>query len=136
MLFSPATMLVDFFPISEYRRLQASFKYLIIYVVKLIPEWCPGGGFKTKAAVAHKYVSELYEVPYRMVREKMVSQDIYTLPVTVHKRPEQKSGTARPSFTSNLLERLDRVGKLTLEEEENIKAAAATVYSGSYVSSL
>ena len=40
--------------------------------MKLIPRWCPGGGFKIKAAVAAKCVRDLYDVPYNMVREKMV----------------------------------------------------------------
>ncbi|KAK7677845.1 hypothetical protein QCA50_019157 [Cerrena zonata] len=91
---SPGSMLVDFFPI-----------------MKLIPAWCPGGGFKRKAAVAGKYVRELYDAPYNMVRDNM------------------RKGTARPSFTANLIEQLDRDGRLTHEWEENVKGAAAAVYA-------
>ena len=42
----------------------------------------------------------------------------------------QKDGKARLSFTSNLIEQLDREGNLTEEYEEMIKGAAATVYGG------
>lgn len=49
------------------------WKLLIIDIVKLIPSWCPGGGFKRKAAVAGKFVRELYDTPYNMVRDNMVT---------------------------------------------------------------
>ena len=42
----------------------------------------------------------------------------------------QKDGKARLSFTSNLIEQLDREGNLTEEYEGMIKGAAATVYGG------
>ena len=100
--------------------------------MKLIPFWCPGGGFKTKAAVAAKCVRDLYDVPYDMVREKMVRTALH-IELHYHKRVDfrfQRNGTARPSFTSNLIEELDRDGNLTDEYEECIKGAAATIYAG------
>ncbi|KAK7679980.1 hypothetical protein QCA50_016926 [Cerrena zonata] len=91
---SPGSTLVDFFPI-----------------LKLVPAWCPGGGFKTKAAAVDKLVRTVYDAPYNMVREKM------------------RLGVARACFTSSLVEQLDREGQLTHEYEENIKGAAAVVYA-------
>ncbi|KAK7677862.1 hypothetical protein QCA50_019174 [Cerrena zonata] len=90
---SAGSMLVDFLPF-----------------MRLIPAWCPGGGFKTEAAAVKKLVRELYDAPYNMVRENM------------------KTGTAKASFTSSLIEQLDREGQLTYEYEEMIKGAAATIY--------
>lgn len=53
-------------------------KIINLDIVKLIPSWFPGGGFKKKAAVANKYIRRLYDGPHNMVRQRMVSYFIIT----------------------------------------------------------
>ncbi|CAL1697455.1 unnamed protein product [Somion occarium] len=86
---SAGSMLVDFFPI-----------------LKLLPTWMPGAGFKRRAFHVRELVKELYDAPYSMA-----------------------SGIAWPSFTSTLLEQCYRKGELTAYDEDNIKGAAAVIYA-------
>jgi len=44
-----------------------------ISLVKHVPEWMPGAGFKTKAKEWRKLSQAMINVPYDMVKEKFVS---------------------------------------------------------------
>ncbi|KAH9856147.1 cytochrome P450 [Lenzites betulinus] len=91
---SPGSMLVDFFPI-----------------LKSLPTWAPGAGFKRNALKIRGLVRALLDVPYAMVKASLAN------------------GTARPSFTATLLEDVYRRNGLTPEEEEDIKGAAGVIYA-------
>ncbi|KAI0819811.1 cytochrome P450 [Trametes gibbosa] len=91
---SPGSMLVDFFPI-----------------LKGIPTWAPGAGFKRKALRIRGLVRALMDLPYAMVKTALAS------------------GTARPSFTASLLEDVYSRNGITPEEEEDIKGAAGVIYA-------
>ncbi|KAI0640974.1 cytochrome P450 [Trametes meyenii] len=91
---SPGSMLVDFFPI-----------------LKNIPTWMPGAGFKRNAFRIRGLVRNLMDLPYNMVKNAMVS------------------GNARPCFTASLLEGVYRRNGITPEEEEDIKGAAGVIYA-------
>ncbi|KAH9886935.1 cytochrome P450 [Cubamyces lactineus] len=93
---SPGSMLVDFFP-----------------VLKNIPTWMPGAGFKRNAFKVRGLVRALMDAPYNMVKNAMAS------------------GNARPCFTTSLLEELYARNGMTLEEEDDIKGAAGVIYAGS-----
>ncbi|KAI0089003.1 cytochrome P450 [Irpex rosettiformis] len=88
----PGTFLVDSIPI-----------------LKHIPSWVPGAGFKREAANMRRDLEELYDVPYTFVKNEM------------------SKGPVTPSFVSTYIE---EKGAPTLEEEDLIKAAAASLYSG------
>ncbi|KAF8207060.1 cytochrome P450 [Mycena galopus ATCC 62051] len=77
-----------------------------IPMLKYVPAWVPGAGFKRKAA---KWRSELYEwvdAPFEATKQKM------------------NAGLARPSFAMDHLRALDVGGN-----EDDIKHVAGTIYS-------
>jgi hypothetical protein len=55
------------------------FDALKISLVKHVPEWMPGAGFKTKAKKWRKLSQAMINVPYDMVKEKFVSGLSFTL---------------------------------------------------------
>jgi len=77
--------------------------------LKHVPSWFPGSGFKKTALEWRKTLEELAEGPHRMVKEQI------------------KANTAPPSFTQELMESKET---FSWEEEETIKWAAASLYSG------
>ncbi|RPD52417.1 cytochrome P450 [Lentinus tigrinus ALCF2SS1-6] len=79
-------------------------------VLRCTPEWLlPGGGFKAIARRMRRELDEMYDLPYAFVKKEM------------------EAGRARPSFISSYLEE-KRIP--TPADEELIKAAAASLYSG------
>ncbi|KAH8101934.1 cytochrome P450 [Cristinia sonorae] len=85
--------------------------FLVDYIswVKYVPAWIPGAGFKKAAKSMREDLERLYDVPFGFVNEEM------------------NAGRAHKSFTSVYL---NERGSPTHEEEELIKAAAASLYSG------
>ncbi|KAH8799205.1 cytochrome P450 [Flagelloscypha sp. PMI_526] len=77
--------------------------------LKYIPSWFPGTSFLDAAMRMRRDLERLYNVPYDFVKRSMVS------------------GTCLESFTSTNIEAF---GNLTPENEEFIKAAGASLYSG------
>jgi hypothetical protein len=75
----PGAFLVDLFPS---RTVLYCYRYLVvsnISLVKHVPEWMPGAGFKTKAKEWRKLSQAMINVPYDMVKEKFVSGLSFTL---------------------------------------------------------
>jgi hypothetical protein len=69
----PGAFLVDLFPS---RTVPCYFRYLTvfnIFLVKYVPEWMPGAGFKMKAKEWRKLSQAMINVPYNMVKDKFVS---------------------------------------------------------------
>ncbi|KAI8992776.1 cytochrome P450 [Trametes punicea] len=95
---NPGSMIVDFFPL-----------------LKHIPTWMPGAGFKRNALKVRGMVRELMEVPYNMVKNSM------------------STGDARPSFTASLIEDMYRRNGTTPDEEYDIKGAAGVIYADTTV---
>ncbi|GBE86411.1 O-methylsterigmatocystin oxidoreductase [Sparassis crispa] len=79
----------------------------ILPILLYVPEWCPGAGWKRKAAAWAKNFIVMCDVPFNFVKEQIAA------------------GTAAPSFTSLHLE-----GGIDPEREYCIKMAAASIYSG------
>uniref|UniRef100_A0A0W0F178 Putative cytochrome P450 n=1 Tax=Moniliophthora roreri TaxID=221103 RepID=A0A0W0F178_MONRR len=77
-------------------------------ILKHIPAWFPGGYFKRIAAKMREDLDRLYDVPYDYAKR------------------ERCKGIS--SFVSVYLD--EKKGTPTLEEEELVKAAAASLYSG------
>jgi cytochrome P450 len=80
----------------------------VIPFLKHVPAWMPGAGFQRTAKEWSDTLKEMVDMPYNFTKQQMAS------------------GTAPPSFTSNLLEGK----KLSADEEFNIKWSAASLYSG------
>ncbi|KAK7439861.1 hypothetical protein VKT23_017431 [Stygiomarasmius scandens] len=78
--------------------------------LKYVPKWLPGASFKRIAASMREELDILYDVPFDFVKNEM------------------KMGQAFDSFIGAYIE--EKNGEATLEEEEMIKAAAASLYSG------
>ncbi|GBE82456.1 Multifunctional cytochrome P450 monooxygenase af510 [Sparassis crispa] len=78
--------------------------------LKFLPSWMPGGSFQKEAARVRILVRKLLDMPYDMVKSALAA------------------GTAVPSLTSSLLEQAITEGKLTDEEEEDIKGTAGVLF--------
>jgi hypothetical protein len=77
----PGAFLLDLFPS---RTVLYYYRCLIVFdisLVKHVPEWIPGAGFKTKAKEWQKLSQAIINVPYDMVKEaeKFVSGLSFTL---------------------------------------------------------
>ncbi|KAF8135167.1 CyP450 monooxygenase [Boletus edulis] len=79
-------------------------------VLKHLPEWFPGAGFKRYAKTSRKLTREMRDLPFDFVRKQMAE------------------GTAQHSMVSEMLE--------TNEEVEVIKAIAGTTYASASASTL
>ncbi|KAF9525039.1 cytochrome P450 [Crepidotus variabilis] len=78
-----------------------------------IPLWMPFSGFKIKALKVRQAVEEMIEVPFKELWESF------------------RAGTAPPCYTTSLLEQhVTDDGKLSLDDEEDIKGSAGTLLSG------
>ncbi|KAF8214432.1 cytochrome P450 [Mycena galopus ATCC 62051] len=91
----PGAYLVDTFPI-----------------LKHIPRWCPGAGFKRQAEEWSKLSRGILELPFAETKRQMDSR------------------MAPPSFTSDSLQALDDPDKEPYYQEHHVKQAAAALYVG------
>ncbi|KAH9911170.1 cytochrome P450 [Fomitopsis serialis] len=82
----------------------------IFPLLKYVPAWMPGADFKRKAMYARELVWRANHLPYNMVRKAVTS------------------GSARPSFVSELIEKAEKAGRLA-EDEDYIRYAAGVLYS-------
>ncbi|KAF9072507.1 cytochrome P450 [Rhodocollybia butyracea] len=82
-----------------------------IPAMKYIPEWFPGAGFKRKAKEWSRYSTLMRELPFAAAKEQIAQ------------------GTARPSFTSYSLEKLDEAENVT-DHEQRVQSTAATMRNG------
>ncbi|EDR09902.1 uncharacterized protein LACBIDRAFT_233802 [Laccaria bicolor S238N-H82] len=92
----PGAFLVDLFP-----------------VLKYVPSWFPGAGFKKKAARWRAFIYEMLERPYRRVQRDL------------------KAGIARPSMLQSMISNLpDESHPMRAEAEMMAKAVTAAAYGG------
>ncbi|KAF9066413.1 cytochrome P450 [Rhodocollybia butyracea] len=82
-----------------------------ISILKYVPEWFPGAGFKRKAREWNLLRTKMTEDPFRVTKERMAA------------------GTATPSLASIALEKMD-LTKDIAQQEELIKAASVTAHIG------
>lgn len=84
----------------------------LIPILKYVPSWFPGAGFKRKAERWRASISSLLEKPYRRVIEDL------------------KEGKARPSVLQSLIAKLPDEGDPKREEEEAMaKGVTAVAYA-------
>ncbi|KZT69359.1 cytochrome P450 [Daedalea quercina L-15889] len=91
----PAALLVDFFPILKY-----------------LPAWMPGAGFKTLAQQVRGSIRDMEYMPLRRVQKAMAS------------------GTAKPSIAYSILQETMKDGKLSAADEREIASALGALYAG------
>lgn len=72
------TYLVDYFPFCEAVSSSATGKKILtLYIVKHIPTWMPGSAFKRQAAEWRQASRAMLEMPFEMVKDKMVATSIF-----------------------------------------------------------
>jgi hypothetical protein len=81
---------------------------MLTTIVKYLPDWFPGAGFKRTAKEWNKTLMDLVEKPYNLVRRRMVEEKY------------------RPSYLSKLL----KDGNISTEEDFVAKWTAASLYAG------
>ncbi|KAF8587791.1 cytochrome P450 [Ramaria rubella] len=90
---NPGSFFIDFLPILKY-----------------VPEWVPGAGFKTKARHWKVAITDLAEIPYRFVQRSL------------------DAGAAVPSITAAMLAKYSRDGSISPEDEKVIRATGAVAF--------
>ncbi|KIJ61751.1 hypothetical protein HYDPIDRAFT_115569 [Hydnomerulius pinastri MD-312] len=80
----------------------------LVPLMKYIPSWLPGAGFKRKAKEYAAVLNDMVEIPHNYVKSQLAA------------------GTALPSLSSRILSKPD----LTEELEDSVKWATATMYQG------
>lgn len=97
--------------------------------MKYIPAWLPGASFKRKALEWRQMNQSMLNLPFDMVKQRMVSSPQSEASRRWLRWSSQAVGTVVPCFVANELERLFTSGG-DMEEEKLIKDVAATVYAG------
>ncbi|KAF8507774.1 cytochrome P450 [Gautieria morchelliformis] len=92
---NPGTFLVDVLPILKY-----------------VPEWFPGAGFRKTARLWRQDIIKMNVIPFEATKKAL------------------NAGTANPSFTSSLLEDLTTNGTARADEEAIIRGVGSTLYAG------
>ncbi|GJE96464.1 cytochrome P450 [Phanerochaete sordida] len=89
----------------------------LIPILKYLPSWLPGVGFKRQGAVWGRWVSRMHEDPYQEVKSDVMS------------------GKSRPCVASDLIREFeDRLNDNSVEDstvEEDIICVTGTAYTGS-----
>lgn len=75
--FVPGAYLVDAIPIRELF-LTAYHSFLSFFTVKYVPDWFPGAGFKRKAKLWNKYLTDGTMIPYEEVAKSFVCTRLVT----------------------------------------------------------
>lgn len=87
----------------------------------------PGAAFKRAAQRARETIRKAHYIPYSVAREAIVR--IHLIVEGALTTFGQSHGDAPPSFVSNLVEKMEKVGRIE-EEENRIRYAAGVVYGG------
>jgi len=101
-------------------------------IVRHLPEWFPGAGFKRKAAQWRPKMEDFVDIPFQSVLNAVVSALVDRRLGRSHKvySCSQRDNTAVPSFCSMLL----NSDASNTEEHYDIKWSAASMYSGMHPS--
>ncbi|CCM04534.1 uncharacterized protein FIBRA_06715 [Fibroporia radiculosa] len=100
----------------------------LVPILRHMPEWMPGAGFKRRALKTRKLVQAMMSTPYEIVRREMVAMASHVNARKSHVPPLQALGVAKPSFLRSLLEDKEKTGQLTPEEENELKCVSNIFY--------
>ncbi len=98
-------------------------------VLRHVPSWLPGAGFKKTAELWRNTLMEAVDIPYNFVQQRLVRYlppYFSAMNLTMHIAQSEHTNTS--NFTSDLLEK----GKLDDDKEHSIKWSAASLYGGVY----
>ncbi|KAF8506214.1 cytochrome P450 [Gautieria morchelliformis] len=96
---------------SESALIPGSFLVDILPILKYVPEWMPGAGFKTKARIWRQVVTRLPFVPFNACKKALTQ------------------GKATPSVTASLLESMADLPETNVpQQEETIRNTGAVAY--------
>ncbi|KAF8513280.1 cytochrome P450 [Gautieria morchelliformis] len=84
----------------------------VLPILKYVPEWFPGAGFRKTARLWRQDITNMNVVPFEAVKKAL------------------SAGTASPSFTSSLLEDLTNSGSARAGEEDIIRGVGSSLYAG------
>ncbi|KAF8511387.1 cytochrome P450 [Gautieria morchelliformis] len=87
-----------------------SFLVDVLPILKYVPEWFPGAGFRKTARLWRQDITDMNVVPFEVVKKAL------------------NAGNASPSFTSSLLEDLTSDTTARADEETIIRGVGSTVY--------
>jgi hypothetical protein len=101
----------------------------LIPILKHVPDWFLGAGFKRKASRWRRVNAEVAEKPFQFVTEQVVTSPSLFFPLVNYL--SQKNGTAVPSVAASLIERLpDETDPRWAEEVRIAQDTAAVAYVG------
>ncbi|KAF8465421.1 cytochrome P450 [Gautieria morchelliformis] len=84
----------------------------VLPILKYVPEWFPGAGFRKTARLWRDDITKMNVVPFEAVNKAL------------------NAGTASPSFTSSLLEDLTNNGTARADEVAIIRGVGSSLYAG------
>ncbi|KAG6875967.1 hypothetical protein C0992_001649 [Termitomyces sp. T32_za158] len=90
-----------------------AFLVEFIPLLKYIPAWMPGAGFKRKARMWRDYTTQVVEKPFAAVQQSLA-----------------KGEAMQPSFVSYCLESLESSAEDTYAQQRIIQDTAASLYEG------
>ncbi|KAJ7828228.1 cytochrome P450 [Mycena olivaceomarginata] len=88
-------------------------------ILKYVPDWFPGAGFKAKAKEWRTIAQAMSDAPFAQVKRNIPRHFNVLQPA---------AGTAQPSFASSALNQLDGTGNID-PRETDIKDVAGTMYT-------
>ncbi|KAF8490208.1 cytochrome P450 [Gautieria morchelliformis] len=84
----------------------------VLPILKYVPEWFPGAGFRKSARLWRQDITEMNVAPFEAVKKAL------------------NAGSAIPSFTSSLLEDLNNNTTARADEEAIIRGVGSSLYAG------
>ena len=121
----PGLNYVDLFPLSKSLALPSMPEDTDTLIVKYIPSWFPGAGFKRRAKKYAAVLHDLVVIPHDYVKAQLVSHLVSRVEACSVGFLEA-AGIALPSLSSRIMSMPD----LTEELEDSVKWATATMYQG------
>lgn len=124
--------LVDSFPLCKSSHSSLHFILTYTCLVKYVPSWFPGAGFKRYAARGRVVTTKTVNAPFDEVKRHVVRPPLFFSLFRVLHNPYifrgllQEQGTAGGSFCSMLLQD----GNCDAETEDCIKWSAAGIFAG------
>ena len=97
-------------------------------IVKYVPDWMPGAHFKQVAKETRAVCKRFLDEPFIEVEKRVVNISITDLSCVAYF--VQAAGTARRSYVSNLITRLDKSDPTYKQTEWAIKHTAGVLYAG------
>ncbi|KAG5349460.1 hypothetical protein C0989_003646, partial [Termitomyces sp. Mn162] len=102
-------------------------------ILRHIPTWFPGAQFHHFAAECRAYAREMVEVPFKYVKEKMVSVRSFTISSNCADPDEKATGIELSSLTERLLKQNSVQGTMALTEAD-LKSTMATAFmAGTFI---